>query len=221
MRERSARNRQLAKERARIERKMSGRREAGSAFIVCEGACTEPYYLSALLRHLGINPASVEIVAGTSNSNAVAIMNRARERFEQAPRDRMFVLIDGDQNDLQRALQVCQVPLQRANKKRGIPEVCIEPVISTPCFEVWLLLHFRYSDRPFVDCLQVLGELKVDLPQYEKADPSSFERVGAAAGLQRAMQNASRLREALRRSSASSPATDMDRLVGALRGMLP
>ena len=136
MRDKSIKNKQLAKERAITERKQANRRETGSALIVCEGECTEPYYLNGLLHHLGINSASVEIIQGQAKSNAVAVVNRARERFNQAPRDRIFVLIDAEQDDLNKALKLCNTPLQRSNKKKDLSEIRIEPIISTPCFEV-------------------------------------------------------------------------------------
>ncbi|HNO32342.1 MAG TPA: hypothetical protein PKI78_11195, partial [Anaerolineales bacterium] len=94
MKDRQPKYRQLARERAKAERKERGRRERGSALVVCEGECTEPYYLRGLLAHLGINDASVEVVAGKTDSNAVAVVHRARERFGQIPRDRVFVLVD-------------------------------------------------------------------------------------------------------------------------------
>lgn len=96
MRTNRARSGLLAIERARVDRKNSGRREKGSALIVCEGEFTEPYYLKGLLAHLDINSASVEVIAGQTRSNAVAVVKRARDRFQLNPRDRVFVVIDGE-----------------------------------------------------------------------------------------------------------------------------
>jgi hypothetical protein len=50
----------------------------------------------------------------------------------------------------------------------------LRPIISTPCFEVWLLLHFRYCDQPFRAFNDVLSELHVHLPDYSKADRNVF-----------------------------------------------
>lgn len=219
MRENQAKHRQLAKERVKAERKKAARRESGSALLVCEGQCTEPFYLQGLLQHLGINAASVEIIEGQSKSNAVAVVNRARQRFEQIPRDRVFVLIDAEQDDLALALKLCKTPLQRANKKKGLPEIGIEPIVSTPCFEVWLLLHFRYCDQPFVQFSDVLPELQASLPDYLKTDPRIFQKVGGGEGLERALLHAARLRTALAQTGSTRPATDMDKLVDALRAI--
>ncbi len=221
MRDNQAKHRRLAKEQAKTERKKAGRRETGSALLVCEGECTEPFYLHGLLQHLDINAASVEIIEGQTASNAVAVVNRARQRFDQVPRDRVFVLIDAEQKDLPQALKLCQTPVQRANKKKGLPEIRIEPIVSTPCFEVWLLLHFRYSDQPFGCFADVLPELQASLPDYFKADPRIFLKVGGGEGLELALLHVAKLRAALAQTGSNSPATDMDKLVEALRAIAP
>lgn len=120
-------NQKLVKARYTAERKKAGRRERGSALLVCEGKCTEPFYIQGLLKHLDISPASVEIIEGQSNSNAVAVVDRARQRFDQKPADRVFVLIDSEQADLARALQQCATPLQRESKKRDFLEFGLNP----------------------------------------------------------------------------------------------
>lgn len=138
--------RPLARQRSKIQRKPTGRIEKGTALVVCEGKQTEPFYLRGLLHWLSLTEAHVEIIEGTSKSNAVSVVQRAQRRFEQAPRDRVFVLMDAEQDDLPHALKLCKTPLQRESQKKGLARICIEPVVSNPCFEFWLLLHFRYSD---------------------------------------------------------------------------
>ena len=120
----NAHNWQLAKERTHARRKKAKRVQLESALIVCEGECTEPFYLRGLLQHLGINAASVEIIEGQSKSNAVAVVKRAQLRFARAPRDHVFALIDAEQADLVKALNLCKIPLQRAHKK-GSSGFCV------------------------------------------------------------------------------------------------
>jgi len=209
-------NPKLVKARISTERKKVCRRERGSALLVCEGKCTEPCYLQGLLRYLEISAASVEIIEGQTNSNAVAVVKRARQRFDQVPRDRVFALIDAEQADLTKALKQCEKPLQHENKKKEIPEIRIEPILSSPCFEVWLLLHFRFSDQPLHNFASLLPELEVNLPNYQKNDPAIFLKVGGGEGLKRALVNTARLRNALCETGAINPSTDMDKLVEAM-----
>jgi hypothetical protein len=219
MKDNQPKHRQLAKERNKGERKMPWRHEHGTALLVCEGQCTEPFYLQGVLEHFNIPPARVEIIRGQSKSNAVAVVNRARQRFEQMPRDRVFVIIDAEQADLAQALKLCQTPIQRGSRKKSLPEIRIEPIVSAPCFEYWLLLHFRYCDQPFASFTDVLPELQAGLPDYKKADPHIFLRVGGEQGLGRALANVSQLRKSREQTGAKVPSTDMDKLIEALRAL--
>ena len=216
MKDNQPKHRQIAKARGKAERTKAVRRETGSALIVCEGECTEPFYLKGLIQHFGINSASVEIVPGESKSNAIAVVNRARERFEQDPRDRVFVVIDAEQIDLARAIKLCKSPLQRANRKKELPEIRIEPIITSPCFELWLLLHFRFTDQPFGSFEDVRPQLQLELPGYSKNDPHIFAKVGGGEGLQRALLHAEKLRSTLKATGAKSPDTNLDILVEAM-----
>ena len=43
--------------------------------------------------------------------------------------------------------------------------------VSVPCFELWVLLHFGRSDRPFQKCADVVGRIRKEhLDGYAKAD---------------------------------------------------
>lgn len=155
------------------------------------------------------------------SAGARLAVNRAREYFSHTPRDQVFVVIDGEQVDLPDALALCETPIQRGNNKKGRPEIRIQPIVSHPCFEVWLLLHFRFCDQPFRGYGDVEAELLASLPEYTKSDRQIFARVGGGEGLQRAVLHTPRLREALMQTGAQSPATDMDRLVELLRALVP
>jgi hypothetical protein len=221
MQENQPKHRQLAKKRHKMERKKATRKENGSALLVCEGECTEPYYLRGLLQYMCISSASVEIIEGQTKSNAVSVVKRAQQRFDRSPRDRVFVLIDAEQQDLQQALEECEVPVQRGSKKKGLPEIRIEPIISAPCFEVWLLLHFHYCAQPFSCFEDVLPVLQASFPDYQKADPKIFLKVGGGEGLERALLHVSRLHLELGKTGSEYPDTGMDKLVEALRTLIP
>ena len=44
----------------------------------------------------------------------------------------------------------------------------VEVFLSNPCFEVWLLLHFRFSTKGYVNNESVINDLKSYWPKYEK-----------------------------------------------------
>ena len=114
---------------------------------------------------------------------------------------------DGREEEVRRFL----VWHERARKRRSGPK--IEAVISDPCFEYWLLLHFEYTTRPFDKvggCDQVVGLLRKYEKDYRKGDRRFFESLGSRRD--EAIRNAARARRAGR-----SPGTDVGRLVERLR----
>lgn len=91
-------------------------------------------------------------------------------------------------------------------------------ILSDPCFEYWLLLHFRMTNRPFQGsrsgpsaCDQVITELRQHLPGYRKNDYRVFGQ--CAECLDDAIQNAESIRRNL---SFGSPHTDVGLLVSRL-----
>jgi hypothetical protein len=63
----------------------------------------------------------------------------------------------------------------------------------------------------------VKPELVASLPNYQKNDPTIFLKVGGGVGLERALMNTTILRNSHESTDSTSPATDMDILVEALR----
>ena len=48
-------------------------------------------------------------------------------------------------------------------------------ISSNPCFEIWYLEHFGYSNRPYSNSRKVIEELQKHVPQYMKSR-CDFER---------------------------------------------
>ncbi len=214
MRDNQPKHRQHARERRKLERKQGIRKGYPTALIVCEGRKTEPAYLTGLIEHLGVYPANVRLIPGTSAADAVAVINLARDHHARTPDfDRVFAVIDAEQHNLAEALRLAHQPLQRDD---GVA-ITIEPILSTPCFEVWLLLHFIYTARPYPDCAAALAELNAYLPGYAKGDPLIFQKV--KDGLDRALAHAQRLKRELANVGARNPDTDMPSLVQGLSAM--
>src|SRR3546814_2975529 len=67
-----------------------------------------------------------------------------------------------------------------------------ELAISNPCFEVWVLLHFERSARPFANCQEVIRSLKQHRPEYTKSNKVVLD--GTLGLLEAALANATWLR---------------------------
>ncbi len=65
-------------------------------------------------------------------------------------------------------------------------------IVSNPCFEVWFLLHFRYSTHSYLSSAETIKDLRNYIPKYEK---NSDVVPILSANLCTAMQNAERLKK--------------------------
>ena len=91
----------------------------------------------------------------------------------------------------------------------------METILSDPCFEYWLLLHFELTDRPFDGagtgrsaCEEVTARLRSHLPEYRKNDLRIFKQ--CRERLDAAVRNARRVEE---NPSSQSPRTDVWKLI--------
>lgn len=133
--------------------------------LVCEGRVTEPEYFRGFERW--VRNSTVEVVIPDDHGvpltlvehahrcNREASQRAARERDSYLSYDEVWCVFDVDEHPrLNEAVQLAQA--------RGI-----QVAISNPCFELWLLLHFR--DSPGARHRHDLqGMLAGFLPKYDK-----------------------------------------------------
>lgn len=48
-------------------------------------------------------------------------------------------------------------------------------IVSGPCFEIWFLCHYGYSTKVFSKNEDVINELKIKLPEYDKNKEDMYE----------------------------------------------
>jgi hypothetical protein len=162
---------------------------------------------------LGVNLAAVRVIRGDNLTTPVELVRKAQRIFtEDGGYDFVYVICDGDAGGLAEAHRLAQKRIRNAAKQGTTVQI----VASHPCIEFWLLLHFEYSSAPG-SAADVLARLRGHLTGYQKAEPRIFEMV--AAGLDRACQNAARLKAEHAASGAVTPDTDMALLVERLREM--
>ena len=136
--------------------------------IVCEGSKTEPNYLSRLGQDRRLS--AVIIIPGPrfggSPRNIVecAVGERDKVAGTAYAYDEIWCVFDRDNH-----AGVDQV-LQEAQREG------LKIAFSNPCFELWFLLHFRYSTRPR-SANETLRDLKKKLPDYEKADEDVYGKL--------------------------------------------
>ncbi|MBR9690545.1 RloB domain-containing protein [Candidatus Woesearchaeota archaeon] len=162
-----------------LARRKARRASYDRVLIVCEGAKTEPNYLRNLIDSLELNTANVE-VDGDSSSSPISVVEHSKKRYSEDKRtgdsfDRVFCVFDKDTHASYK--QALSVVLAAKPKK------VFEAVTSVPCFEYWLLLHYKYTTKPFVvsgsksSCENLIDELKKYFPSYSKGNNDIYKEI--------------------------------------------
>ncbi len=188
--------------------------------IVCEGEKTEPIYLEALRKFFDLSQTNI-VIDPDSDSSPTSVVKYARKQIakeREVPYDRVFCVIDRDRHaDFVDAMNLIEGYRSRQTQ--------LEAIVSHPCFEYWLLLHFEYTTMVFgvsggSPCDDLIAKkLKIYIPNYAKADYESIETLVNQVQIDQAVSFAQRANEAAKREKRVSPATQMPILVEYLKNL--
>jgi hypothetical protein len=185
--------------------------------IVCEGTKTEKFYFEDARQSLGVHrgQAVVEVESG-EGTNPKNIVETARKLKVQAVKEgnaysSVYCVFDRDehayyQESIQRAQQL---------KMRGIK--------SVPCFEYWVLLHFRDHGAPYVrigdrsPCDCCLADLVGQWPDYAKRRKGLYSEL--LPRLEAARQRAEQRLQAAKVDASDNPSTEIHRVLEAMESL--
>jgi hypothetical protein len=178
--------------------------------LVCEGKVTEPEYFSELARYCG-SLLSVSLVIERGAGVPQSILEKARE------------LIGNPADDFGQSDQVWAVFDRDEHPKvdRAIDEAHaagIYVAYSNPCFELWVVLHFRDYDAPVSrrDIQRVLRSL---MPGYDprRSKKITFSEIEDEVEAAERRAEAMDLRRARERSSRGNPCSSVYKLTREIR----
>ena len=184
-----------------------------TVLIVCEGAVTEPEYFKTFIRVCRNPRVSIEVAAGTGVPLSVVRkakdlkLNAARlarqERDENVMYDSVWCVYDVDDH-----------PHHHEAREMACVNH-IELAISNPCFELWLLLHFRECPG-MRERAEIQSLLKQHDPAFDKhiSHPSYQLEYETAAARAMRLDNAATKQGELGRN----PSTQVYKLTERLRG---
>lgn len=136
--------------------------------------------------------------------DAIRTVNNRGIRYDYG--DKVFAVFDTDFNKDKQIVEARKIA-----KENGI-----ELILSNPCFEVWLLQHFRFSTRGYHSNEDVINELMNLWPEYRKS-VGSFHSVSDRIEI--AVKNARKLSEyhntvnSRTETEKRNPSTDVYKLV--------
>ncbi len=151
---------------SRLRRRAGSRPPRSITLIVCEGE-TELEYLAVLCNRLGLLPTEVILAENTEGSAPISVVACAERRAkERGGYDHIFCVFDRDSHEsFERARS--RIRQLASRRSAALP---IREIVSIPCFEIWVLLHFEQSDAQFAECSEVLSRIRDrHMPDYVKA----------------------------------------------------
>lgn len=158
--------------------------------IVCEGETEEGYFRAVKAHYRKLTTVNIKIMR--DRSDPVKAVEKGIRANKDDDFDHVFCVVDGDKPD-RTAL---------ARKRIGKRED-FDLIVSIPCFEVWLLLHFEASDAPFAECAAACARLQERLPDYVKGLHYDFASI--TPRIDDAIKNA----QWLAGRNPANPATDV------------
>lgn len=208
-----------AKTARSIARNKAKKASCDRVLIVCEGSKTEPNYFKELIRFYRLSSADVEI-DGSCGSSPISVFDRAvllhkKENDKGNGFDRVYCVFDKDRHSTyEEALMKLS-----AKKLKGV----FFGVTSVPCFEYWLLLHFKFTTKPFTSTPKLsvgdlmLKELIKELPSYKKGAEGIFKALFER--LESAKKNAEKSLVLSRDNETDNPSTHIHTLVEYLQNL--
>ncbi len=137
--------------------------------IIVDGE-TEKWYLELLKKHKKLLLANIVLKPEIPKRKSFTqtydfVIEKSKEDY-----DIVFWLIDLDvilkqikeNSKFKKKFKDC-IKMVKSHKN-------IKIIVNNPCLEFWFLLHFRYTDRKFLNCKDIEKELKKYLKDYQKTE---------------------------------------------------
>lgn len=196
-----------------LARKEAKKSPYETILIVCEDSKSSPNYLREIIKYFRLNTANV-IVIPSKGSAPISVVEHSIEIAKTMPQiDRVACIFDRDDHEsYKRAI----------NKLNNQPEPSdktpvYKAIASTPCFEIWLLLHFLYTTRIYSSggnksaAQHLTNDLLKELPSYSKNNTRWFNDLIDKQKI--AITNAKRLQKHNKTTNSKNPATNMHELI--------
>lgn len=150
-------------------RKKHYRVENKYILIICEGKRTEPSYFNGIKKDNESAGLNIKIMKRPKNSG-LELVNKAIELKEEAEKDRneydsVWVVLDKD------SYTQFEETFSIAGKNN------IKIAFSSVSFELWYLLHYKYTTRPWRNSSEVEKELRKEYPEYDKTKSDTYSEL--------------------------------------------
>ena len=205
-----------------LNRRSARKSPYSTILIVCEGEKTEVKYFKEFIKFHRLNTANVKVLSSKKGSAPINVIEFAIETAEsQEGIYKVYCVWDRDNHEsYERALDKIK---NHKSKRKAKSKPRYQAIVSLPCFEIWLLLHFTFTSKPYTPtekhspCDNVIIDLRQYLSHYAKNSNDLYEQLSEHTEV--AIQNGDRLKEYNLQSNSSNPATDVHELIRDLKSL--
>jgi hypothetical protein len=143
--------------------------------IVCEGEKTEPNYFEEIRQKAKLSNAHIQAIRselGTDPANVVRSEKSFRDKH--CAFERVYAVFDRDDHiNYETAIQMAAAKNGKLRNDERRP-VIFKAIVSVPCFELWLLLHYA-NCTTFVPRDRIISQLRSYIREYEKGMTGIFD----------------------------------------------
>jgi hypothetical protein len=186
--------------------------------IVCEGEKTEPNYFKEIRQEARLSSTDIRIMH-SQGTQPLQVVSFAEEEFKKDRCfEKVFAVFDRDDHTTYNNA-IAKAEALSSSKKLVNDEgkrVVFKAIVSVPCFELWLLLH--YADIQF--CFhrrEILQRLRTHITNYEKGQNGIYKLTQGFLTV--ATERAENLRAQFPSRDGEDAYTDVDELVDILRSI--
>ncbi len=203
--------------RLRQARELARKKPQRPAFdrllIVTEGSKTEPNYFNEIRIQGRASNAHIAILP-SEGTEPIQVVEYAQETFLRTREfERVYAVFDRDEHRTYNAALRRARELDNTLKNTERQKVRFFAVPSVPCFELWLVLHYKYLTA-FSHRDDVINQARAYMPGYFKGMAAIYGKT--ESHLKDAYIHAERLRRSFGPDSGVDPYTDVDTLVQQL-----
>ena len=145
----------------------SGKKSSRLVVIACEGTNTEPAYFQEYKRLFSKSGVRIEILrreeTASNPERILSMLEEFQTTYSLAEDDELWLVIDRDQWEASEIASIAQQCTQNS---------LLNLAVSTPCFELWLLLHrvdiAKYSEDKIAELLLNKSHPKQDRTPLRK-----------------------------------------------------
>lgn len=142
----------MASKGKRLQRSVNCRPPIYRILIVSEGKKTEPNYFNEIRKYYRLSTATVKVLPSDMGTNPINIVDYARKIFCEGDNkrgldaqvyDEVYAVFDRDEHPYYKDAIEKMESLSGKYKNDLKQKVPFYAIPSNPCFELWILLHYK------------------------------------------------------------------------------